>query len=488
MEEQQSVKRQTLNGIKWTSLEQFSNQSISFVIGLILARLLSPSDYGVIGLLSVFMAVSGVFIDSGMGTGLVRKPNLKDIDCSTVFYFNLAVSTVCYFILFFCSPWIAAFFKTPILEDIVKVYCLTLVIGAFGSVQSSRLTINLNFKDLAQISVSTTIVSGIIGLTLAYLGYGVWALVWQSVLSCLFRVAMLWIMAKWRPMIAFSKQSFDELFGFGSKLLVQGLLWQIYSNLTPIIIGRYFSAKDLGQYTRGTSLVKMPADTILGVVGKVTFPILSKLQNDQERLVNIYRKYIKSSSMAIMFLLVLLAALARPIVLFLLTEKWEMCIIYMQIFVFAAMFDHIDKLNCTLIQVVGRSDVLLKMEVWKRIISISILLASIPLGVIGICVSKIVYEQVALTFNTRAAGNLLGMGYWAQMKDYMPYAIMSFISCAPAYAMTFTTLPYIVVILVGGIGSVLIYWAMLAMKKDSSYLEFVVPVINQLKNRVYGSH
>lgn len=287
--------------------------------------------------------------------------------------------------------------------------------------------------------------------------------------------------------MAFSKQSFDELFGFGSKLLAQGLLWQIYSNLTPIIIGRYFSAKDLGQYTRGTSLVKMPADTILGVIGKVTFPILSKLQNDQERLVTIYRKYIKSSSMAIMFMLVLLAALARPIVLFLLTEKWEMCVVYMQIFVFAAMFDHIDKLNCNLIQVVGRSDVLLKMEVWKRIISISILLASVPFGVIGICVSKIVYEQVALTFNTRAAGKLFGMGYWAQMKDYMPYAIMSFISCAPAYVLTFTALPHIVVILVGGIGSVLIYWAMLAMKRDASYIEFVKPAINQLKNRVYGS-
>lgn len=482
MEDPQSIKKQTLNGVKWTALEQFSNQAISFVLGLILARLLSPSDYGTIALLSVFMAVSWVFIDSGLSTGLVRKPDLKDIDCSTVFYFNLIVSGVCYIMLFLCSPLIAEFFNTPILEDIVKVYCLTLVIGAFGSVQSSRLSINLNFKALAKVSVSTTIASGVIGLTLAYLGYGVWALVSQSVLSCLFRVVMLWVLAKWKPMLAFSKQSFNELFGFGSKLLAQGILWQIYSNLTPIIIGRYFSAKDLGQYNRGTSLIKLPADTTLGVIGKVTFPILSKLQNDTDRLINVYRKYIKSSSMAIMFLLVLLAALARPIVLFLLTEKWEMCVIYMQIFVFAAMFDHIDRLNISLIQVVGRSDVLLKMEVWKRIISISILLASIPFGVIGICVSKIIYEQVALTFNTRAAGKLFGMGYWAQMKDYMPYAIMSFISCAPAYALTFSALPNVVIILVGGFVSILLYWAMLAFKKDSSYIEFVVPVINKIKN------
>ncbi len=475
----ESIKKQTLSGVKWTAIESFSTQAIAFVIGIILARLLSPSDYGIIGVLAVFMAVSGTFIDSGFGQALIRKQNLKDIDCSTVFYFNIAISIVCYVILFFCSPFIADFFKMPILTSIVKVYCLTLIIGAFESVQISRLTNHLNFKALAKVNVVSTVVSGVIGLFLAYLGYGVWALVLQSVISRVFHMCMIWVIAKWYPMFSFSKESFKELFEFGSKLLAGNLLWTIYSNLTPLIIGKFFTVKDLGYYSRGTGLAQLPASTMMDILGRVTYPILARIQDDTEHLIIIYRKYIKSTSMVIMFALLLLAALAKPIVLLLLTEKWLECVIYLQIFIFSAMFDHIQRLNINVLKVTGRSDYVLKLEIYKRLVSTVILVASIPFGVIGICVSKVIYEQIALMFNTYYTGKIFRLGYVTQVKDFLPYAFLSLIACLPSYILSFLNLPNICIIVMGAIISILLYVTFLLLKKDLIFAEFVIPLIKK---------
>lgn len=479
----ESIKKQTFSGIKWTALEQLSTHVVTFVLGIILARLLSPSDFGTVGVLSVFMAVSQTFIDSGFGQALIRQKKLNDVDCSTVFYFNIAVSLVCYLILFLCAPLIADFFAMPILSSIVKVYCLTLLIGSFESVQISRLTANLNFKALAKVNVLSSLVSCVVGVSLAYLNYGVWVLVWQRIVARLFHLCMVWIVAKWHPQWTFSKQSFMSLFSFGGKLLVGNLIWQIYVNLTPIIIGKYFSAKDLGYYTRGTHLATLPANTIMGVLSKVTYPILAKIQDDRVRLVSIYRKYIKSTSMAIMFALLLLAALAKPVVLLLLTDKWADCIIYLQIFIFSAMFDHVDKLNLNLLKVVGKSDLILKLEIYKRIISLSVLFAAIPFGVIGICISKVIYGQIALAFNTYYSGKLFGMGYFSQMKDFVPYAFFSFISCVPAYCLTMVEIPYWTMIAAGFIIAVGVYWSILHLLNDSSYRMFVVPALNKIKSK-----
>lgn len=475
----ESIKKQTLSGVKWTAMESFSTQAITFVIGIILARLLSPSDYGIIGVLSVFMAVSGAFIDSGFGQALIRKQNLRDIDYSTVFYFNIVISIICYLILFFCSSLIADFFKMPILTSVVKVYCLTLIIGAFEAVQISRLTSNLNFKALAKANVVSTIVSGITGLSLAYLGYGIWALVLQSVFSRVFHLCIIWIIAKWHPTFSFSKESFKDLFGFGSKLLAGHLLWTIYSNLTPLIIGKFFTVKDLGYYSRGTGLAQLPANTLMDILGRVTYPILAKIQDDTDHLIIIYRKYIRSTSMVIMFALLLLAALAKPIVLLVLTEKWVDCIIYLQIFIFSAIFDHIQRLNINLLKVTGRSDYILKLEIYKRLVSTVILVASIPFGVIGICLSKVIYEQIALVFNTYYTGKIFKLGYITQVKDFLPYVFLSLMACLPSYILSFFKLPNICIIIVGAILSILLYAFFLLLKKDSIFGEFAVPLIKK---------
>lgn len=468
---QENIKEKTISGMKWTALEQCCTYIISFGIGIILARLLTPADYGTIGVLSIFMAVSGTFIDSGFGQALIRKMDCKDKDYSTIMYFNLAVSIVCYLILFACSPFIASFFKMPILSSIVKVYCLILVINALGMVPRTRLTKNLEFKAIAKINVFSTIFSGIIGVTLAYAGWGVWALVWQAVLSGIFSNLVLWIVSKWRPVKVFSIESFKEMFGFGSKLLASGIIWQIYSNLTPIIIGKFFSAKDLGIYSRGANIAQMPANIIFGVISKVSYPIFATLQDNMERLTGIYRKYIKFSSMLIIFALLLLAALAKPVVLILLTEKWAACIIFLQLFALTVMTDHIDKLNLNLLTVVGRSDLILKLEVYKRCISLSILFASIPFGVIGICVSRMIYAQIALMLNTYYTGKLFDLGYWKQLKDISPYIIFGAISATPAFLMTYTTISNWAACILGALIALVMYASSLKMIKDGAYIE-----------------
>ena len=479
----ESIKSQTINGFKWSGLESLSTQIISFAIGIVLARLLAPTDYGIVGLLSVFIVFSNTFINTGFTTALIRKKDMTDIDCSTVFYCNILISIICYCVLFICSPLIADFFNTPILSDIVKVYCFTLIIGAFESVQITRLTKHLQFRSLAIINVFTSITSGVIGISLAYLGWGVWAIVWQSILNGILHVFLIWRASKWKPGFGFSKKSFKEIFSFGKNLLLSGLLYNIYSQLSPVIISKYFSLADLAQYNRGTTYATLPSNTIIGILQKITFPILAKIQNDEERLVYVYRRYVRSSSMIIMFPLILLAALAKPLIIFMITEKWAECVIYLQIYVFSACFQHLTRLNLNLLNVIGKSDLVLKLELWKRGISIAMLLASIPFGVKGICISMVLYEQVALAFNTYYSGKIFGLGYFKQMRDYLPYFFISILCCIPAYLLAYSNLPYIETIVLGSLLSVILYFSFLYVKRDEEFLNIVNPFINRIRTR-----
>lgn len=466
-----SVKEETLKGTKWSLVERFSVQGIYFVLGLIMARLLSPSDYGTVGMLAIFYAISGTFIDSGFGTALVRKIDRKEEDFSTVFYTNLAVSVVCYIILFIGAPWVGDFFEMPILCPILRVQSVNLILGALMGVQVAKLTIDINFKALAQRATLAAFVSGLVGIILAYSGFGVWALVIQSIISSLVNLVFLCYYCRWYPKAGFSRKSFKELFGFGSKLLASGLLNTIYSHLTTLIIGKYFSAKDLGYYSRGTNLATFPVSNINGVLSRVTFPILSKLQNDDTRLIGVYRKYICVTSLAIFFGCTLMAAIGDPLIRFLLTDKWAEAIIYLQLFSFSIMFDHVCSINLNLLQVKGRSDLFLRLEIIKKTISTIILFASIPFGVIGICVSKIIYTQIAVFINTYYTGKLFHLGYVTQLKDFSVFLLYSIVACVPAYVMSLLRLPYLLTLIFGPMVAVALYW--LLLRRNPYMLELI---------------
>lgn len=476
-----SITTDTISGVKWTAIEKFSTQIVNFLLGLLLARLLTPSDFGTIGMLGIFMAISNTFIDSGFSNALIRKPEISDKDYSTAFYFNIIVGLVCYALMFVCSPLIASFFEMPILNSIVKVYSVTLFINSLTSVQYAKLNRDLNFKLQAKISFVSALSTGLIGVGLAYMGFGVWALVWQAIASSVLRAGMLWALAHWHPQSRFSRQSFRYLFSYGSKLLASGLLHTLYSNLSTVAIGKFYTAGDLGYYSKGNQFAALPTNSITGILQKVTFPLLAKIQNEDERLIRVYRKYIRITSCGIFFLMCLLASLARPLVEFLLTDKWIEAAVYVQIFCFALMFDHICQLNLNLLQVKGRSDLFLKLEIIKKSIAFAILCAAIPLGVKAICISSVVYTQIAVYINTYYTGKLFGLGYLAQIRDFGKYLIFSLVACSPAFLLTYSSMSPFVIMLLGSIIAVIAYCGILCICKDKDFYE----LLHLIKQKLY---
>lgn len=433
----ESLKKKTVNGIVWSALERFSILGINFIFGLVLARLLMPSDYGVIAMLSIFMAVAQTFIDSGFSNALIRKPNRTETDNSTAFYFNIVIGFVCYLLLFVLAPYIAEFYNTPILKDITRIVGLNLVFNSFAVVQQALLTANIDFKRQAKISLSSAILAGSVGIIMAFLGYGVWALVVQIVGSSFLRMIFLWFTAKWRPRERFSLNSFRYLFGYGSKLLVSGLLDTIYNNLYTIIIGKVFTSSQLGLYSRADGLAQMPSSMATGLIQRVTFPVLSTIQNEDDRLAVNYRKMLKLSAFIIFPLMTGLSAVSDPLIRIILTDKWSGAIIFLKIICFALMWYPVHAINLNLLQVKGRSDIFLRLEIIKKVIGVATLCITIPLGLIAMCIGRIVVSLISLVVNTYYTGKLIKVGYFLQMKDLMPIFVNSLIMAALCYVVQF---------------------------------------------------
>lgn len=422
-----SLKDKTVKGVIWSAVDRFSAQGIQFVFSILIARLLVPEDYGVIAMLGIFMAVSQTFIDSGFGTALIRKIDRTETDFSTVFYFNIVVAAVFYLILFFSAPVIARFYETPLLESVTKVVALNLIIGSLSGIHNAKLSIDIDFKSRAKISILTTLLTGAVGLWMAYAGYGVWALVVQNLCSSVLRTVMLWIVVKWRPKLIFSWKSFIELFSFGSKLLASALISTIYENVYTLVIGKFFNPSTLGIYSRASSLAQFPSSNITSVLQTVTFPVLSSIQNDEELLTNAYKRFLCLSAFVIFPLMIGLALVADPFIRIVLTDKWEDSIYLLQIICFALMWYPIHAINLNILQVKGRSDFFLKLEIIKRVQGIIILCVTVPFGIVVMCYGQVVSSLLSLIWNTHYTKRLIGYGYFAQMRDLMPILTHSLI-------------------------------------------------------------
>lgn len=462
------LKEKAIKGVTWNAISRFSTKGVNFIIGLILARILSPSDYGVVGMVGIFFAIAQTFVDSGFGSALIRKNDCDDIDCSTAFFFNVIVGLLCCICLFMLSPFIADFFNTPILRDIVKVMSLNLLIGSFTIVHSARLTHSVDFKSHAKVDFLSSLISGLVGIFLAYKGLGVWSLVLQNLSSTILKVILLFLVTKWFPKKVFSIESFRYLFGFGGKILASSLLHTAYSNLTTMIIGKVYSPQDLGFYSRGQSLASFPSTNITGILQGVTFPVLSKIQDDEKHLIESYRKLISMTSLAIFFGMFLMASLAKPIILTILTDKWSNAVIYLQVFCFTYMFDHLNAMNLNILYVKGLSNLVLRLEIIKKTISISMVLAAIPLGPLAMCIAGTVYTQIAVIINTYYSGKLFGLGYFEQVKDFGKYFIFSIIAVIPAFVVTYTRLNSVLQLLFGFTSACVIY---LMMIKNDIYFK-----------------
>ena len=422
-----SLKQKTFKGVIWSAVERFSTQGVQFLFGIILARLLTPNDYGMIAMLTIFMAVSQTFIDSGFGNALIRKPDRNESDKATVFFFNIFMAMGCYGIIFLAAPFIANFYNMPELCNILRVLAINLVIQSVGSIQRLNLTIDLNFKVLAKISLAGAVVGGSAGLVCAYKGLGVWSLVVQQMATTSFRVVLFWILVRWRPKCFFSKVSFKSMFGFGSKLLASGLLNTLYDNIYDLIIGKTFAAATLGNYTRAAHFANFPSSNITGIFQRVTFPVLSKIQDDPEKLRNAYLKFLNMATLVIFPLMIGLASIAKPFILLVLTEKWVGAILILQIICFAQMWYPVHSINLNILQVLGRSDLFLKLEIIKKAVGITVLCITLPYGIIAMCFGQWFNACFGLVVNTYYSGKLLNAGLLPQLKMYIPTLLNSLV-------------------------------------------------------------
>lgn len=428
-----NLKVKAARGLFWSSVDRFSSQGISFVFSIFLARILDISDYGIVAMIVVFMAVAQAFVDSGFSSALIRKPDLNEEDKSTAFYFNIVVGLACYGILFIASPLIADFYDEPLLSPIIRVTGLSIIFNSLCVVQRALFTIAVDFKTQAIISLACTVISGVVGLVMAYNGYGVWALVAQSTVSTFFNFVLLWLCSRWRPVTGFSKASFRYLFNFGSKLLASGLLDTLYNNAYPIVIGKFYNSAQLGLYSRAQGYASLPSSNITGILQRVTFPVLSLMQDDDERLALNYRRLLRVSAFVVFPLMVMLAAVAAPLIRVMITSKWDGCVGFLQILSLAMMWYPIHAINLNLLQVKGRSDLFLRLEIYKKIFGVLILICTIPLGVTAMCWGLVVGSVFSLVMNTYYTGKLIKVGFFIQMKDLLPTLVNSVIMGGIAY-------------------------------------------------------
>lgn len=456
-ETKENLKQQTKKGLYWSFFNQFANYGMQFCVGIVMARLLSPSDYGITALPAVFMAVAYIIQNGGLSGALIRKTDLSEKDLSTAFYYSISVGIVLYVVMFFSARWIADFYNTPVLVPLIRVTALGFLWGPLGTPQNVILNRKLDFKTPTKISIISRIVSAIVGISMAFIGYGLWALVISGLLSSFLSLIMNWYVVRWIPKAGWSKDSFKYLWDYGNKMMASSLLDTLYNNIAPVFIGKFYSPAELGVYNRAQGYAMMPSQNVTGVIQGVTFPVLSRMQNDNEALAHNYRRMLKATAFIIFPIMMMLSALAHPLVITLVTAKWESCIILLQIICFSLMWYPVHAINLNLLQVKGRSDLFLRLEIIKKIVGVSILAITLPHGLIVFCCGSVVSSLIALVINTYYTGKLINVGYFKQMRDLLPIVLLGLVMFAMIHLSNYMIPNMLLQIICGGILGAIVY-------------------------------
>jgi teichuronic acid exporter len=414
------LKQKTISGLLWSFIDSFASQGIQFIVGIVLARILSPREFGLIGMLTIFIAVSQSFVDSGFTSALIRKKDCTQSDYSTIFYFNIIISVLFYSLLFIFSETISKFFNEPQLKLLIQILGIGLLFNSIAIIQKTILTKELNFKLQMRISLIASIGSGVLSIWMAYNGFGVWSLVIMTLSRFGLTSVFLWVWSTWKPKWVFSRTAFNQLFSFGSKLLVSGLIDTVYRNVYNLIIGKYFSAAELGYYTQADQFQSLPSQNLNGIISRVSFPVLSSIQNDKIRLKEAYKKIIKSTMLITFVLMMGLAAIAKPLVLVLIGEKWLPAVIYLQMLCFVGMFYPLHALNLNMLQVQGRSDLFLRLEIIKKVIAIPVIVVGVIFGIKTMIVGLMINTLIAYFLNSYWSGKFIGYSTSQQIKDILP--------------------------------------------------------------------
>lgn len=432
-----NLKDKTINGFIWSFIDRFSAQLINFIVGIILARLLSPTEFGLIGMLTIFIGISTVFIYSGFNQALIRKTDCSDNDYMTVFVFNLIVSVLFYIILFFSSGLISDFYGENILTSLTKVLGLVIVINSLTIVQRTVLTKTIDFKKLTKISVFSSIGSGVVGILTAIYGYGVWSLVFKQLAHGVFQVILLWYWNSWVPRGKFTRDSFKSLFSFGSNLMIMGIIDMIYKNIYHVIIGKFYPVESLGYYTKADQFKKLPSETLSGVIDRVSYPVLSKLQNDEKQFKNTFRRILKSTMLLTTIVLFGISAISEDLTIVLLGEQWAETGEYLKILAISAIFYPINRLNYSVLKVFGKSNIILRISIFLKVLSMPIILIAIFIGIKEMLFSLIVYWTATFLIIAFYTQRYIEYKWYQQVKDFIPSIIISTLMMILLYSMDY---------------------------------------------------
>ena len=445
-------------------------RGITFVVSIILARLLAPHEYGLIAMISIFFAISATIIDGGFGSALIQKKNATAIDFSTIFYVSIVSSFFLYLVIFLCAPLIASFYNQPILTKILRVSGISLFLAAINSVQGAYLSRNMMFRKSFLCNIISVVLSGIIGITMAYKGYGVWALVAQSLFAGVFGTLYMWFTIGWRPQLVFSYKSLKELFGFGWKILATNMVIALFKNIRGLVIGKMYAPAMLAFFEKGKSMPNLIISNLSSTIQGILFPVLSNSQDDKTKVKSILKRSIKTSALLVFPFIILLFVTARPLVNILFTEKWLPAVPFLQIFCIAYIILPIQSANMQVIQSLGRSDLTLKIETIKKILELIIMIISFTISVEAVAWGIVIYNYVCLFINLYPNRRLINYSYYEQISDITPNLLASICMGLSVYFFIYLPVNSFVIVVLQVLGGLLLYLCICYLFKIESFV------------------
>lgn len=483
---EQSLKDKTVKGVGWSAVDNVSSYIVSFIISIILARLLTPDDYGLIGIIAIFTAVCDTVINGGFGIALIRKSNASEEDYNTVFIINLVMSLFLYAVIFLCSPFIADFFGRQELVELTRVSSISMIIGALALVQHMKLIKKIDFRTQTIITITSSVASGAVGITMAFLDFGVWALVAQGLTNRILKTFLLWMHNKWIPNLKFSINSFKELFGFGWKLLASGLLDTVWKQLSQVVVGRYYNPATLGQYTRAKGFSELLSTNLTGVVEKVTLPVLSNIQDEKERMVSIYRRVIKTTMFISTISIFFLGAVSTPLLYCLIGPQWYEASLYLPLICIASSLYPLHALNLNMLHIQGRSDLFLGLEIAKKIVGLAPLFVGAFVGIMPMLYANIITGIISFFLNSHYSGRFIGYSSLNQLKDVsLSYGIALLIA-VPTYFFKFLPLSYWLILPIQVLFGIAMFFIIVRIFNVKEYNEvklLLLPYINKIFNK-----
>ena len=483
---EQGLKDRTIKGVGWSAIDNVAQYAVSFVVSIVLARLLSPEDYGLLGIIAIFTAVCTALINGGFGSALIRKKDATDDDYNTVFLVNLGMSLLLYATIFFCAPLIARFFEREELVLLTRVSSIGMIIGALAMVQQTRLTKRIDFKTQTKITLIASITSGVIGIVMAATGFGVWALVAQSLTSHLLRTVLLWFFNRWVPQLRFSGNSFRELFGFGWKLMVSGVLDTVWKELYQVVVGKFYSPATLGQYTRAKQFSSLFSSNLTTVIQRVTYPVLSDIQDDKTRMVAAYRSIIKTTMFVTAVCMFFLGAISEPLLYCLIGPKWHEASLYLPLICISGSLYPLHAINLNMLQVQGRSDLFLGLEIVKKIIALGPLFIGAFVGIMPMLYVNLLIGVICYFLNSYFPGKLLGYSSWMQIKDVAPGYGIALSIAVSVWFLKYLPVSNWIILPIQIIVGVIVFFILCRVSKSHEYEEvkgMVMPIVHKFRKR-----